>query len=372
MRVAIAFLMLFGANVARAQPEEPGQRPASQPTASRVIQVRDGEIYINVDGRTARGATLEVYREETMVDPATNTPLKDRFRVATLRLLRGGDRFSVTRAPEGVEVKVGDLVVVRPRAARRALQAPPAAVPPTVAASLSGRPAPAPVPVAYKSADEQRRERLLDANLGTTNRLAFGGGHVSYGGKDRFGQFEGEYTHFFFHSVVHSIQFGGGGLLGDTYLESYNPAASRTDRTLEPVRFYYGLAGLDLTFTEWFGADMEVVFGVTADGVGGGALGAFRIGQRDGVNVRLGGWLRSYIGHEGFLALEIPVGRRFRLTPRVAIDNMPLGEDTGFSALLKGELRLGRHFGVTAEIGGAARDANTGGFAANGGLVFHM
>jgi hypothetical protein len=324
-----------------------------------------------VDERTARGAVLEVYREETIVDPATGSSLKDRFRIATLRLLRGGDRFSVARAPEGVQVKVGDLVEMKPRQPAPAVQVTRAPPRPGATATLTRRPAPAPAPMVYRSSDQLRREHLLDANMGTQNRLSFGGGYLSYGGKDRFGQFEGEYTHYFFHSVVHSIRFGGGGLLGDTYLEHYVPAAEN-NRTLEPVRFYYGLAGLDLTFTEWFGADMEVIFGVTADGVGGGALGAFRIGKRDGVNVRVGGWLRTYIGHEGFLALEIPVGRRFRLTPRVVIDNMPRGEDTGFRALLKGELRLGRHFGVTAEVGGAARDANTGGFVGTGGLVFHL
>jgi len=359
----IAALLLVTAPPAAAEPEEPGA--ASQPAPPRVIQVRDGEIYVNVPAEAARGQLLEVYRDETVVDPATGDRLTGRLRICRLRLLRGGDRFSVARAPQGAVVKVGDVVALT------APVAPPApAIPARGAATLVRRPAPP--PLVHRRAEDLQRERLLDANLGATNRLVAGGGYVSYGGKDHFSLFEGEYTHYFFHSVVHSIRFGGGGLVGETYFDRYDPSSDGTDRSLEPVRFYYGLAGVDFTLTEWLGVEMEAIFGVTVDGVGGGALSAFRVGKRDGVNVRVGGWLRSYVGHEGFLALEIPVGPRFRLTPSVVIDNMPRGEDMGFRALLKGELRIGRYLGLTAEVGGAARDANTGGFVGTGGLSVHM
>jgi hypothetical protein len=124
--------------------------------------------------------------------------------------------------------------------------------------------------------------------------------------------------------------------------------------------------------TEWLGMDLMAVFGVTLDGVGGGALGAMRIGKRDGVNVRIGGWLRSYVGHEGFLALEVPIGQRLKLIPKVVIDNMPRGEDTGFRAVMRAEYRLGKHFGLNAELGGAARDAHNGGLVGSLGVSAHL
>jgi hypothetical protein len=376
---------MSGVKVSRAEPEEPRLARVEQTPAYRVIKVEGQTIYVDAKETQVRPhQVLDLVRKESVADPSTGEPIEGRVRLGTIRILRIGDRFSIAIAPAGVEARVGDLAVFRkpePRAAEPSSR--PARRATHNGRALTRRPqvngglrlrAPMPHPAgSYKSSDQQRRERLLAANFGTTNRLAVGGRYVSYGSRDRFGQFVGEYTHYFLHRVVHSLRFGGGGLLGETPLPVYSDDPTQPqamDR--ETVRFYYGLAGLDLSMTEWLGMDLMAVFGVTLDGVGGGAMGAMRIGKRDGVNVRIGGWLRSYVGHEGFLALEVPIGERLKLVPKVVIDNMPRGEDTGFRAVMRAEYRLGRHFGLNAELGGAARDAHNGGLVGSLGVSAHL
>jgi len=382
--IKLASLMLLLTTPALAQPDEP--RPltpagsASQPAAPRVIQIKGDDIYVSLDGDGI--TTLDVYREETVVD-RSGAPLRSRLRLGTLRMLRPGDRFSIVRAPQGVEVRVGDLVQPRAGAARPSAAAttPPAYT--TVAPVVVIQPnAPRPPSAsgstaltlraptgALHSALQSGSPILRAANLDTSDRLDLTGGYVSYGPRDHFGQFGAQYAHYFYHAVVHSVHFGGGGLLGEVPEPGIN--GTTTDDTLS-MRFYYGLAGIDLTLTEWLGVEFYGLCGVTVDGVGGGGFGAWRVGRRDGVNVRAGGWLRTDIGHEGFLALEIPIGQRFKLIPQVVIDNMPRGDEMGFRALLGSEIRLNRHFGLSAEVGGAARDAKTGGFVGNLGLTFHL
>jgi len=365
-RLAPLALLALWPVVGRADLEEPHlARPeAASARVIQVIKITGADIYVNLSG--AVGTLLDVYRQETLVDPATGTPMTGRLRIGALRIHQTGDQFSIARG--AADVRVGDLVTVRQPATRPVVED---RAPTALAVAAPAAPAPAAATLVRRATRPDRGVTLRTANLGATNRLDFSGGYVSYGSNDRFGQFAGEYVHYFFHDVVHSIRFGGGGLLGEV---PFVPPYDYPDQTGEPdaVRFYYGLAGIDLTLTEWLGVEMMAIFGVTEDGVGGGGLGAWRIGKRDGVNVRVGGWLRSYVGHEGFLSLEVPIGRRFKLIPRVVIDNMPRGEDMGFRALLGGELRLGRYLGLAAEVGGAARDARTGGFVGNFGLTLHL
>jgi hypothetical protein len=329
-----------------------------------------------------------LYRVETIADPETGESITSRMRLGTAHLQRGGDKFSVVRAADNIEVETGDLIQVDAPPAAQASAAERGAATaaastgrqetqaaersaPTVAQGGTAKPnatrTPSrPLPTKHGTPALRRSERLRAANLGTTDRLVASGGYVSYSDADHYAMFVVDYTHYFYHRVVHSMRFGGGGYVGETLFES--EAAER-----QQARLYYGLAALELSFTDWFGMDLEANLGVDMEGVGGGASAAIRVGKRDGINGQAGLWLRSYPGHEAYLAMEIPFNPHFKLTPRVALGLWTNdSEFPYFCASLEGELRLGRHFGLIAEVGGAARNARNGGFLANLGAATYF
>ncbi len=367
-RAVILIALLLPATALGAPDDEPrAPAPAaSRPAAHQVIRVDGRDITVDLGTEDAGGvpATLRVYRVETIRHPATGSVQRSRILLGRLARRHPGDRFSIMRATGALatELRVGDVVEPEP------------ATPPARPADDLGAPAPPPPspvwqPAAATAPTLVRRGPARPWQHDTPHRLSVGGRYVSYGGaNDQYGQAEADYSYTLRIPVLRALRFAGGAIAGRNPL--VDPRA--TGSSFEDVRFYYGLVEVELELNDWLGLTNAVILGVNNSGVGGGWLGGLRIGHVDGVNLRAGGLLRSFVGHQASLGLEVPVGRLLKLTPRVLVENLLRGSDWAFRAELQAELRLARGFGLLGTIGGGARDVLHGGVNASLGLATYF
>ena len=143
-----------------------------------------------------------------------------------------------------------------------------------------------------------------------------------------------------------------------------------TDPSQFNVGLNYGAPWVRLRATDWLHVEGELLTSITEIGFSMGGGGAVLLGDAYGSHLTLGFEGANVFGTRGYSRFDVVANRWLRVAPVVEVTNQPHASSAGVRLLTDVGVVMARGWLLTLRGGYQARQFDSGGVAAGGGLAY--